>query len=500
MEYMYAKKESKKNLFLPPVELNKKIQSKRTIVNTLSFLFLVLEGATLSLIYFLLYAWRIHVEFGAPFELFELTNPRFSYYFYFYILFILIYGFLVFKYRAHSFVASSGLVDEILKTGKALSFAFLLTVGLSFLLKIVDLSRIVIVTYWFSSIIAVSILRFIKRKMYLMLNTSNVLSKSVIIVGAGKIGCSLIKEFETYKWLGYSVIGYVDDEMSESISNVSCLGMISDLRKVIENNTYVDELIITIPSERELVHRIISDYRKSPIEIKIIPDMFNLVLGTVQVGHINSLPTVSLVRTPMRGIGYVLKRTSDIFISGIALLVLAPIMLVTAVCIKIESKGPVIYKQQRVGKNGKLFNMFKFRSMIQDADQMLNQLAEDNEVDGIAFKMKNDPRITKVGRFIRKYSIDELPQLFNVLIGNMSLIGPRPPLDIEVAQYGDWEWRRLEVLPGITGLWQVSGRSDLSFQQWMNLDIYYIENWSIALDLKILLKTIPVVLKGEGAY
>jgi len=497
---MYAKNETNKNPFLPPVELNRNIQNKKMIVSTLSFLFLALEGVLLSLIYFVLYAWRIHIEFKVSFELFELTNPRFSSYLYFYIIFILIYGVLVLKYRTNSFIASSGLVDEIFKTGKALSFAFLLTVGLSFLFKIVDLSRIVIVSYWLSSILAISILRFIKRRMYLLLNAKNILSKSVIIVGAGKVGCSLIKEFQTHNWLGYNVAGYVDDEMSEMISDVPGLGKISELRTIIEQNILIDELIITIPSERELVHRIISDFRKSPIEIKIIPDMFNLVLGTVQVGQINSLPTVSLVRTPMRGIGYIIKRMSDVLLSSMALIILSPILLLTALCIKVESKGSVIYKQQRVGKNGKVFNMFKFRSMVNDADKMIDTLAKANEVDGIAFKMKNDPRITKVGRFIRKYSIDELPQLFNVLLGNMSLIGPRPPLDIEVAQYGDWEWRRLEVLPGITGLWQVSGRSDLSFQQWVNLDIYYIENWSIALDLKILLKTIPVVLKGEGAY
>jgi len=500
VEYMYAKNETNKNPFLPPVELNRNIQNKKMIVSTLSFLFLALEGVLLSLIYFVLYAWRIHIEFKVSFELFELTNPRFSSYLYFYIIFILIYGVLVLKYRTNSFIASSGLVDEIFKTGKALSFAFLLTVGLSFLFKIVDLSRIVIVSYWLSSILAISILRFIKRRMYLLLNAKNILSKSVIIVGAGKVGCSLIKEFQTHNWLGYNVAGYVDDEMSEMISDVPGLGKISELRTIIEQNILIDELIITIPSERELVHRIISDFRKSPIEIKIIPDMFNLVLGTVQVGQINSLPTVSLVRTPMRGIGYIIKRMSDVLLSSMALIILSPILLLTALCIKVESKGSVIYKQQRVGKNGKVFNMFKFRSMVNDADKMIDTLAKANEVDGIAFKMKNDPRITKVGRFIRKYSIDELPQLFNVLLGNMSLIGPRPPLDIEVAQYGDWEWRRLEVLPGITGLWQVSGRSDLSFQQWVNLDIYYIENWSIALDLKILLKTIPVVLKGEGAY
>lgn len=500
MEYMYAKKETQNNLFLPSVELNRKIQNKKSVVKSLSFLFLAMELSLISLIYFILYAWRIHIEFGIPFELFELTNPRFANYLYFYMIFILIYGCLVLNYRAYSFIASSGLVDEILKTIKAISFAFLFSVGISFLLKIVDLSRIVIVSYWFAAVSAVTVLRFIKRKMYLLLNSREILSKSVIIVGAGKVGSSLLKEFQTHSWLGYKVVGYVDDEMSDSVSGISCLGKTAQLKNILEQQVLIDEIIITIPSERELVHQIISDFRKSPIEIKVIPDMFNLVLGSVEIGNINSLPTVSLVRTPMRGIGYVFKRASDIVLSSIGLLVLSPVILVTSLCIKLESKGPVIYKQKRIGKNGKVFNMYKFRSMVQDADKMLLELAKQNEVEGLAFKIKDDPRTTKVGRFIRKYSIDELPQLFNVLKGDMSLIGPRPPLDIEVAQYGDWEWRRLEVLPGITGLWQVSGRSDLSFQQWINLDIYYIENWSIALDLKILIKTIPVVLKGEGAY
>lgn len=502
MDYMYSntKRESQNNLYLPSVELNKRIQNKKSIITTLSFLFAALEFFFLTLVYFIFYAWRIHIEFGIPFELFELTNPRFANYLYFYMIFISIYGVLVFRYHIHSFIASSGLVDEILKAARAISFAILLAVGLSFLFKIVDLSRIVIVSYWLGASLSVTLLRFAKRKMYLTLNSRRLLSRTVVIVGAGKVGKSLIKEFQEHKWLGYQVVGYVDDAVNEEISDVTHLGKVTELREVIGRTIGVDEIIITIPSERELVHSIISDYRKSPIEIKVIPDMFNLVLGSVQVGNINSLPTVSLVRTPMRGIGFVLKRLTDIVLSLVGLLLVSPIMLLTAIWISIESKGPIIYKQKRIGKNGKVFYMYKFRSMIQDADKMLAQLAKQNEVQGVAFKMKNDPRITKVGRFIRKYSIDELPQIFNVLKGDMSLIGPRPPLDIEVAQYSDWEWRRLEVLPGITGLWQVSGRSDLSFQQWINLDIYYIENWSIGLDIKILLKTIPVVLKGEGAY
>ncbi|MGZ9586216.1 sugar transferase [Paenibacillus marinisediminis] len=496
---MYAK-ERKQDTFLPSIELNKKIESKRMTINLLSILFVALEGLALTLIYFLYYAWRIHLEFNVPLELFELANPRFSYYLYFYIIFALVYGFLTYKYRLHTFIATSGLIDEILKSTRALSYAIVLAVGLGFLFKLTDLSRIVIILFWFSAIGTNVILRFLKRRLYLSLNQSGLLSRSVVIIGAGKVGTSLIEEFQQHKWLGYHVVGYIDDSVEEPIAGIPCLGPTGKIREIFNSNLMADEIIITIPSERPLVQSIIADFRKSPIEIKVIPDMFNLVLGTVQVGNINSLPTVSLVRTPMRGYGLWLKRLVDYTLTTIAFVLTLPITLFTAVCIKCESKGPIFYKQTRVGKNGKLFYMYKFRSMVQDADQLITKLAQENEVEGIAFKMKNDPRITRVGRFIRKYSIDELPQLLNVLKGDMSLIGPRPPLEMEVEHYSDWEWRRLEVLPGITGLWQVSGRSDLSFQQWMNLDVYYIENWSLTLDIKILLKTIPVVLKGEGAY
>lgn len=499
MEYMHVKAKERDNI-LPLLELNKRMETKKTMVQTFSLVFLLLEIGLLTFLYFIFYAWRIHLEFNVPFEMFELTNPRFSYYLYFYLMFIALYGFLTFRYRIHSFIATSGLVDEILKSTQAIAYAILFAVGLSFLFKLTDISRVVILLFGISALGLVTTLRFVKRKLYLAFNARGILSRTAIIIGAGKVGKSLIEELQKHKWLGYTVVGYVDDEVDDIIADTTYLGKTEDLQNIYKLHTLADEIIITIPSERELVQKIISDFRKSPVEIKIIPDMFNLVLGTVQVGNINSLPTVSLVRTPMRGTGFLLKRAFDYLLTLIALIISLPIMLITSICIKFESKGPVFYKQSRIGKNGKPFNMYKFRSMVQDADQLLNKLASQNQVDGIAFKMKDDPRITRTGRFIRKYSIDELPQLFNVLKGNMSLIGPRPPLEIEVAHYSDWEWRRLEVLPGITGLWQVSGRSDLSFQQWVNLDVYYIENWSIALDLKILLKTIPVVLKGEGAY
>ena len=195
-----------------------------------------------------------------------------------------------------------------------------------------------------------------------------------------------------------------------------------------------------------------------------------------------------------------LKRIVDISICLGALLILSPLLLIVSILIKLSSDGPIFYTQKRVGKGGKVFHMIKFRSMVRDAHKMKIDLKAQNEMDGPVFKMKNDPRITIVGRFIRKHSIDELPQILNILSGDMSVVGPRPPLPEEVASYTDWQKRRLSVTPGLTCIWQVSGRNRLSFEEWMSMDIDYIERWSLLLDLKLILRTLKVVIMPDGAY
>ncbi|MGI6706288.1 MAG: sugar transferase [Clostridia bacterium] len=196
----------------------------------------------------------------------------------------------------------------------------------------------------------------------------------------------------------------------------------------------------------------------------------------------------------------VVKRLMDIFISIIGMIVLSPVFMLTALAIKVESKGPVLFRQVRTGKNGKEFVMLKFRSMVMNAEELLTKLKTLNELDGPAFKIKDDPRVTRVGEFIRRTSIEELPQLFNVLVGDMSIVGPRPPIPHEVAEYTPYQMQRLLVKPGITCLWQISGRSNLSFKKWMELDLKSIQERSLWLDIKIMVKTIPVVLKSDGAY
>lgn len=491
---------SEKNKLSPTMQINNIIETKNQFFLLMSFLFINLEILVSTIIFFSLFTWRTVNEFDILLTWQFWSMPRFSQYFAFYLTFIIMHLGLVFHYGIIQFSSSSGFADELFKIFKSYGFAILTAIGISFLMKFADFSRLVIISYWGVSLLTSIVIRGIRRTIYLRLASSGKLSKNVLIVGAGKIGKSLMDELNTHKWLGYKVIGYVDDSFYETYRGINHLGPIKNLKHVLYHMQHVDELIITIPSERQLVNELITDLRKLNINIKIVPDMFNLVTSTVQLGTISALPIVTLIKTPMRGPALIIKRLIDLFLSINLVILGLPLLLTTALAIKLDSPGPVLYKQVRIGKNGKQFYMYKFRSMVQGADQMTDKLQDENEINGPAFKIKNDPRKTKVGAFIRKYSIDELPQILNVIAGHMSLVGPRPPLPREVEQYGDWEWRRLEVVPGITGLWQVSGRSDLSFQQWINLDIYYIEHWNLVLDLKILIKTLPVVLKGEGAY
>jgi exopolysaccharide biosynthesis polyprenyl glycosylphosphotransferase len=229
-------------------------------------------------------------------------------------------------------------------------------------------------------------------------------------------------------------------------------------------------------------------------------DLFATRIAARNVEDLDGIPLLSLETTPSDIVPLAAKRAFDLVLSSAALLVLAPVFLVFAVAIRLESPGPVLFRQRRVGVNGREFMLYKFRSMYQDAEARLESLRARNEVSGPVFKIRDDPRVTRVGRFMRRTSIDELPQFWNVLRGEMSVVGPRPPLPAEVKQYQRWQVRRLSMKPGITCIWQVSGRSHISFERWMELDLQYIDNWSLWRDVKILARTIPAVLTGRGAH
>ncbi len=324
--------------------------------------------------------------------------------------------------------------------------------------------------------------------------------KNVVIVGAGSLGRRIMQSMVAQPDLGYRVVGFVDDVRREDIGRFRALGPLASTSEVVGRHD-VDEVIIALPavSHQEVV-RIIRHCASHNVQFRLVPDFYELSLDRVGVDYLHGIPLIGLREPSLSGWKRLTKRAVDVAVALVALALLSPVMLVVALAIKVDSPGPVVFRQQRVGRGGRQFSFYKFRSMRADAEDAFWRLVEMNEVKGPIFKIRQDPRTTRVGRVIRRTSIDELPQLFNVLKGDMSLVGPRPPIPHEVERYEDWHRKRLQVSPGITGLWQVSGRSQLTFDEMVLLDLWYIDNWSLMLDLQIIARTIPAVLLERGAY
>jgi exopolysaccharide biosynthesis polyprenyl glycosylphosphotransferase len=325
----------------------------------------------------------------------------------------------------------------------------------------------------------------------------------VLVVGAGEVGRTIMRNMVAQPELGYHVVGFVDDKPergSRDLGRLKGLGGTEQIPQVIEAQK-VDAVIITLPW---LYHRkilgIMAQCERAMVSVRIVPDIFQMSLSNVDVDDLNGIPLIGVKEVSIKGWNLAVKRAIDVLFAAVALVLASPMMLVTAILIRLDSPGPVIFRQDRVGRGARAFTLFKFRSMREGAEEEKAALASMNEASGPLFKIREDPRRTKLGAFLRRWSLDELPQLYNVLRGEMSLIGPRPALPSEVARYQEWHRKRLQTWPGLTGLWQVSGRSELSFDEMVLLDIYYIENWSLLMDLQIALRTIPAALLGRGAY
>jgi exopolysaccharide biosynthesis polyprenyl glycosylphosphotransferase len=297
---------------------------------------------------------------------------------------------------------------------------------------------------------------------------------------------------------GFHVVGYADNgsDLLDAIDR-PLLGPIARLDELVQDFG-VDELVIALPTERRAqLSRVLTRGFGRRVRVKYAADFGELLPRRCNVRWIGSRQYIDFA--PAAPVSAA-KRISDLGLAILGLAVLAPLFLTIAIAIKLDSPGPTFYRQVRVGKDGRRFRMIKFRSMQRDADGLVISLLERNEVTGPMFKIRRDPRVTRVGRFLRKYSLDELPQLMNVALGDMSLVGPRPPTATEVEKYEDWQLGRLRAVPGITGLWQVSGRTEVPFHDMVRLDLHYIRNWSFALDVEILLRTVPAVLTTKGAY
>lgn len=318
-------------------------------------------------------------------------------------------------------------------------------------------------------------------------------SRNVLIVGAGGLGRHIARHLDSHPEMGFSFCGFLDDHKPLSKQIIGRTGELAHWARTV----FVDEVILADPHNRNLTMSVLSEARRLRLDVKIAPDLF----GCRPVGKPEWIADVPLIhlheeRVPVAGL--LLKRVVDVLGAAGALILLAPMMAVIGIAIRVDSPGPVLYAALRAGRKGRPFRCYKFRTMVLNADNLKNALRTQNQRQGPFFKIRDDPRVTRIGRFLRRFSLDELPQLLNVLKGEMSLVGPRPhPLD-DVRSYRIEHLPRLDVTPGMTGLWQVTSRRDPSFQTGMKLDIEYIHRWSLAMDFRILLKTAGAVLRGSG--
>jgi exopolysaccharide biosynthesis polyprenyl glycosylphosphotransferase len=326
-------------------------------------------------------------------------------------------------------------------------------------------------------------------------------TRNVLIVGTGAEAHALRHHIESIRHLGYTFKGFIEFPGASSQMMSSSGDVVGTLDSLFQHarKQFVDEIFFATPCERGIVQDVLEKARMHGVDLRVVPDLYDGLAWNSPVEYIGQFPTIPLHRGHVPELGFVLKRVLDVLFSGTLLLLLLPFLIVLAIAIKLESKGPVFYSSERIGKKGRIFRCYKFRTMVRDAETRRAEFMHMNERDGVLFKISNDPRITRLGRFLRKYSLDELPQFINVLRGDMSVVGPRPPIASEVMEYKLNHLRRLDVTPGITGLWQVQGRQDPSFDSYVSLDVTYIENWSIFLDLKILIRTIGVVFSGTGS-
>ena len=318
--------------------------------------------------------------------------------------------------------------------------------------------------------------------------------RNVLIVGAGATGRRVASLLQAQPSDGRAIYGFLDDEYP--LGN-GVIGRVSELAQLARRG-FVDEVILAAPHDRDLAQRVVREARYLRLDVEIVPEMFGCKLVANEMDCVGDLPVICLHAERLPAAALVVKRVMDVVGAGFASLIFSPLLAVIALLIKVDSPGPVLYCAQRAGRKGRLFRCYKFRTMVSNADALKDRLREHNERSGPIFKIAADPRITRLGRFLRRYSLDELPQLWNVLRGDMSLVGPRPHPADDYAAYDVEHLARLDVTPGITGLWQVTARRDASFQRGMELDREYIRTWSLGSDARILAKTVLAVMRGSG--
>ena len=472
-----------------------------------------------------IFEWR-HRKSFFPVGIYDDFEPYLSF-----LAFVpLVKVYVLHRYGLYRLRGEFSFSTDLFKVLNASTLAFLVLVMMAFLFRqgfaireghliSIDFSysRLVFVYDWLISMGLFLTTRFVVRLIQSGYRSNERNLIPTIVVGCGEMAQVCLAEISERPRLGYRLVGAVTARVNENASDVRSrgvrvLGSFDDLPELVKRHG-VEEVLITDARihPRKMFEVLMECGRDHHIKYRVIPNLFDCLPGKTEIATLGSLPMIKLFEEPLRGSQRALKRGMDVIVSIGLLAVTWPFWLALAILIRMESKGPILLKQERVGMDGKVFLMFKFRSMMDGTDDQAhrdlmrrtingedaNQGTSDEPIYG---KVKDDPRLTKIGGWMRRYSVDELPQIVNVLRGQMSIVGPRPPLPYEVRHYKDWHRARFHVRPGITGLWQVSGRNRLHFEEMVRLDVFYIENWSPWLDLKIMLKTLPMMLRGDNTY
>lgn len=462
-----------------------------------------LVDVTLAFVAFLLaYLFRYELQILVP-----LLEVNFSS-FYPYLPYAALYmAWLYLQYRGsglYKVVRGRPWMEEVYTIINGVTSATLVWMAVGFILQPLVFSRLMMIYVAVITVVLLATARIVQRVVQARLRAKGIGIQRVLIIGAGETGQAVMRTMIARKELGYHPVGYLDENPdlgNVDLGRIRGLGELDKLDEVLRAEG-VEVAVITLGwQDHGRILKLVAICQAQHVDVRVVPDVFQLNMRQVQVENLDGIPLLGLNgNTPFQGANRLAKRTIDIALMALLSPIILPLFALIALAVRLESPGPILYAQRRVGENGKLFSMYKFRSMIPDAEKMQKQLVESFALDPRHPKIVDDPRITRVGRFIRRTSLDELPNLINVLKGQMSWVGPRPPTPDEVALYDTWHMQRLQIMPGITGLWQISGRSDVPFDEMCLLDIYYIENWSIKLDAQILMMTVPRVLLRQGAY
>jgi exopolysaccharide biosynthesis polyprenyl glycosylphosphotransferase len=450
------------------------------------------------------FAYIIRYQLQILRPVFEFNTATFDPYLPYTFLFALL---LLFTYRGaglYKMVRGRGFSEELYMIINGVASATVVLMAISFVFQPLVFSRLMLIYAAVLTVLLLAISRIVRRLVYARLRAQGIGIQRALVIGVGDAGRSVLRTMIARKSLGYVPVGYLDDDPtrgSVDLGRVRGLGGTDQLAQVLRDEQ-VDTVIITLPwAHHDKIVRLVEICQKARVETSVVPDVFQLGMRQVQVENVDGIPLLRVDSTvPFKAGSRLIKRALDLALVVLGLPVWAPLFGIIALAIRLEGPGPIFYSAARVGENGRPFSMRKFRSMVPNADALRADLIRTHELDPRHPKIKDDPRVTNVGRFLRRTSLDELPNLLNVLAGQMSLVGPRPPTPDEVEHYQPWHLQRLQIKPGMTGLWQVSGRSDVPFDEMCLLDIYYIENWTMGLDAQILMMTIPRVLLRSGAY